>query len=178
MPPYIWLKRGKMTEKDTIFSSKVKNKKAIFDLGSLYDFCYTWLMDEGYVVTENTYSEKVAGSSKELEIIWTAEQEISDYFKFIIKIRWFIVGLKDVEVERGGEKTKLNKGDLELGVKGVLVKDYEGSWDKNAFYNFLKKVYNRYIIRGRIEQYEDKLFGDCDDFLAQVKAWLQLEGKH
>jgi len=166
-----------MSEKDKVFSSKVQDKKAIFDLGSVYDFCFTWLNDENYIVMEDKYSEKIKPNGKELEIIWTAKKKVSDYFRFILKIRWFIIGLKDVEVEKNGNKVKMNKGDFEITVKGVLERDYEHSWEQNQFYKSLRKMYNRFIVRGRIDQYEEKLYGEADDFLAEVKAFLALEAK-
>jgi hypothetical protein len=62
-------------------------------------------------------------------------------------------------------------------MKGVLVRDYQGKFEKNAFQVFLRTAYEKWIIPGRIDQMEAKLFGDCDEFLAQAKAFLDLEGK-
>jgi hypothetical protein len=42
----------------------------------------------------------------------------------------------------------------------------------------LRGVYDKYIVRARVEDYERKLFGEADEFLAQMKAFLALEGKH
>ena len=86
--------------------------------------------------------------------------------------------MKDVEVEKDGDKLTMQKGSLEIAITTTLVKDYESRWEDVAFLKFLRGVYDRYIIRGRVESYEDKAFGDADEFLSQTKAFLALEGKH
>jgi len=165
-----------MAEKDTVFKGKFK-QKGIFDFKDFYAFAYDWLNGEGYNVTENVYSEEITGDSKKIEIEWVAKKKISDYFRFVIKINWMIIGLKNVEVEREGKKLKMNSGQVEVKISGVLEKDYENKWEDHPFWKFLRGVYDRYIIRSRIEQYEDKLEGEVDEFIAQCKAYLVLEGK-
>ncbi len=166
-----------MPEKDKIISNKVK-QSGIFNFKELYKFAYTWLSDEEYFVSEDKYSEKIAGDSKEIEITWKAERKISDYFKFSLKIDWFITGLKEIEVERLGKKTKMNKGDVEIKVSGFLVKDYESRWETSGIMKFLRGIYDQYIIRARVEQYEDKIAGEVEEFLSQIKSFLMLEAKH
>lgn len=163
-------------EKDYVFSGKVK-PKGIFDFPELYRFCYTWLVDKDYWVVEDSYSEKIAPNGKEVEIEWTAKKKVTDYFAFNLKLMWRIVAMTDVEVEKEGKKMKMNKGIQDMKVSAILVKDYENNWEKNAFLKFLRGVYDRYIIRSRIEQFEDKIHAEADEFLAQVKAFLALEGK-
>lgn len=166
-----------MAEKDTIFEGKVKQTD-IFDFKELYNFLYKWLVDEGYKVDEKNYSEKVTPGGKEIEIEWEAKKKVSDYFRFVLKPKWRILGMTDVEVEKNGKKFKMNKGQVEIKLGAILEKDYEARWEGNPFYKFLRDVYNKYIIRARIEDYERKLFGEADEFLAQIKAFLALEGKH
>ena len=41
------------------------------------------------------HSEKVAGDAKDIDINWEAGKKVSDYFKFIIKMDWKILGMKN-----------------------------------------------------------------------------------
>ena len=41
----------------------------------------------------------------------------------------------------------------------------------------MRGVYEKWVIPSRIEQFEEKLISDCDEFLSQAKAYLDLEGK-
>jgi len=165
-----------MTELDTVSSGKVKFK-GIFDFKELYRFLYTYLVDNGYFVVEKEYTEKNNQNGKEVVVKWDARRKISDYFRFYIKVNWRIIGMKDADVEKNGEKLTLNKGDNEVEIVSIIEKDYENKWDKNEFAKFLRGVYDRYIIRGRIDDYEGKIFTEANEFAAQVKAFVALEGR-
>ena len=167
-----------MPEKDTIFSSKVKYG-GIFLFKDFYRFCYDWLTDEtGLYISEDGYTEKLSGDSKNLDIKWTGTRKVTDYFKFEIKIAFRILELTNVEINQNNTKIKTNKGGVEIRIKGTLVKDYQGKFEINAFQKFLRAIYEKWVIPSRIEEFEEKLIGDCDEFLSQAKAYLDLEGKH
>lgn len=167
-----------MPESDTIFKNKIKYD-GIFNFGEFYQFCYDWLNDETEVdfVAEQKYAEKINGNSKKIDIEWLAEKKVTDFFKFKYKIKFQILNLEKVEINQGGIKTSTNKGSVEIQMTGELVRDYKGKFEKNAFQTFLRTSYEKWIIPGRIDQMEGKLFGKCDEFLAQAKAFLDLEGK-
>ena len=165
-----------MAEKDTQFKEKIK-QSGTFDFKDLYSFAYEWLDGEGYNVAEKKYAEEVSGDSKKIEIEWETKKKVSDYFQFVIKVDWKMLNLKNVEVIREGKKIKLNSGQAEIKVSGVLVKDYESRWEDRPIWKFLRGVYDRYIIRSRIDEYEDKITSQADDFVNQLKAYLAIEGK-
>ena len=166
-----------MAEKDKIFDSKVKNT-GIFNFPEFYKFCYDWLCDETQMdIQEEKYIEKLSGDSKNVDVVWNCTRKVTDYFKFNIKVSFRVLGLKKVEVQRGGIKEKTNEGGIEIKVSGTLIRDYEGKFEKSGFMKFLRAIYEKWIIPSRINEYEGKLIGDCDEFLIQSKAFLDLEGK-
>lgn len=166
-----------MAEKDTIFSSKIKYG-GIFLFKDFYRFCYDWLTDEtNLLVSEDKYAEKLDGDSKNIDIQWTATRKVTDYFKFELKVTFRILGLTNVEISQNNTKIKTNKGSVEIKVKGTLIKDWQGKFETRAFRKFLRSIYEKWVIPSRIEQFEEKLIGDSNEFLSQAKAYLDLEGK-
>lgn len=165
-----------MAEKDSVFSTKVKYT-GIWDFKQIYRFLYDWFSDHGYKIIEKGYTEKIKADGKEIEVKWEATRKISDYFKFLIKVDWLILGMTETEVQKEGVKMKINKGYIELKIAAVLIKDYEHRWESSAFLKFLRGIYDRYIIKGRIESYEDKLLAEVDELVAQSKSFLAIEGK-
>jgi len=165
-----------MAERDKIIENKVR-RVDIFDFNELYRFCYTYLADEGYFVMEKKYTEKVKGEGKEVEIEWEAKKKISDYFRYIFKVNWRIVGMVKVEAEKDGKKIKMDKGDVEIKVAGIIEKDYEHKWEKTVFLKFLRGIYDKYIIKSRIDRYEDKIFQEVEEYLAQIKAFLTMASR-
>ncbi|HKL24566.1 MAG TPA: hypothetical protein VJ912_04480 [Candidatus Nanoarchaeia archaeon] len=166
-----------MAEKDSVFSSKIKYD-GVFSFKSFYKFCYDWLTEESQLsIEEPKYVEKVKGDSKEIEVEWKGSKKFTDYFKFDAKIKFKIIGLKKVEINQGGKKTETNKGNVEISMKGTLVRDYQGKFEQNATQKMWRSIYEKWIIPSRIKEYEDKIVGTCDEFLSQAKAYLDLEGK-
>ncbi len=164
-------------EKDKIFSSNISSK-GIFSFLNSYKFCYDWLTEEtGLVISEGKYAETLKGNVKDIDIEWLGTRKVTDYFKFEIKVAFKITDLTEVEIEQGGAKIKMNQGKIKITVTGTLVKDYDGKFEKDAFRKFLRSIYEKWVIQSRINQFEDKLFEDCDEFLSQTKAYLALEGK-
>jgi len=164
-----------MAEKDKIIEQKVKHV-GLFDFKETYQFLYRWFIDEGYDVEEQKYIEEVTGDSKKIEIIWVNTKKISDYFKNEVKLGWRVIGMKTIEVDRGGQKVKINTGSIEIKFTGNLIKDWEGTWENNPMMKFLRGVYDKYIVEGRIKKYEDKLFKDTNEIMEQAKAFFALEG--
>ena len=166
-----------MAEETPVFKGKLKHS-GMFDFKELYRFCYSfWKETKEYFILEKAYGEKITATGKEIEIEWEAMKKVSDYFKLIIGMKWRIVGMTEVEAEREGKKVKISKGDIEIAVTSKLIRDYEGKWEASAFWKFSRSIYDKYIIKNKIEEMEDKIFGDSDEFLAQVKAFLSLEAK-
>ncbi len=166
-----------MPEEDIKFSSKIKYK-GIFSFKELYLFCYDWITEETDLkIEEKKYSEKITEDSKEIKIKWEGIKKLTDYFKFLAKVEFHIIGLTEVEIQNGGAKLKTNKGLVEIKIKGTLIKDYEGKFEKTATKKFLRSIYEKWVIPARVEEFEDKIIEKCDEFLNQTKAFLDLEGK-
>jgi hypothetical protein len=167
-----------MPEKESIFSSKVKYT-GVFPFSSFYKFCYDWLMEETNLnmLAEEKYKEKLKGNTKEIDIKWKGYKKMTDYFKYDIKVKFEIKELKNVEVMQNGIKVSTNQGQCKVSVSGILVRDYQGKFEKSAFQKFLRAIYEKWVIPAVIDKFEDKVTDDCDEFLNQIKAYFDLEGK-
>jgi hypothetical protein len=164
-------------EEDTIFSSKIKFN-GIFSFKDFYKFCYDWLTEENnWEVKEEKYQEKLSGDSKDIDVEWAFSKKVTDYFKFKGKIKFKINALTNIEIMQGEAKVKTNKGSVEISIKGILQRDYEGKFDRTSYRKFLRSVYDKWVIPSRIDQFEGRLLSQCDDFLGQAKAYLDLEGQ-
>lgn len=165
-----------MAEKDLIIKEKIENS-GLFEFSKLYSFAHTWWKNEGYGVVEDKYSEKISGTSRDLTIEWKITKDLSDYFKFEIKVKIEVTGMTEVEAEIDGEKRKMNKGKVSIEISSNLIKDRKNKWENSSFNKFLRDVYNKYVIKERVDSIEDKLKGDTKEFKEEVKKFLELTGK-
>lgn len=167
-----------MAEKEPIYSSTIKYG-GIFSFKDFYKFCYEWLIEETGMdfVMENKYEEKIKGDEKEIVVEWEGQKKLTDYFRFDVKVKFEIKGLKNVEVMQEGVKIKTNSGSAKVSVKGSLVRDYENKFEGTHTKKFMRAVYEKWIITSRVKQFEDVVAEKCDEFLGQAKAYLDLEGR-
>jgi hypothetical protein len=166
-----------MAEADKIFGTKVKYE-GVFSFKDFYKFCYNWLVDEtGLDITEKKYSEKIKGGVKDIDIEWEGVKKLSDYFMFSMKVEFKIIAMADVEINQNGVKMKSNKGEVGIKVSSKIVRDYDGKFEVSPTQKFIRAIYEKWIIKTRIDAIENKIIGDSDEFLGQAKAFLDIEGK-
>jgi len=162
-----------MVQEDTVLKTKLKHR-GNFDFKGLYEFCFDWFEDNNYHISEKKYTEKIGPEGKQIEITWTAEKKVTDYFKYSITLDWRITRMKEVEVEQDGKKIPMNKGEVKIAFRADLVKDYEERWEDRPLWKFMRGVYDKYIIRTTTEDYEEKIEGDTLELISQIKAFLGL----
>lgn len=166
-----------MAEKDQVYKGKII-QKGIFNFKDVYEFLYDYLGDENYDVDEVKYVEKIKGDEKDMEIIWNCTKEVSDYFKNEITLTWAILGMKKAKVKKGDQEIIMDSGTVEIKFTAALIKDYESRWENNAPMKFLRGLYDRYIIRNKIDEYNVKVWEEIHDIIEQTKSFLAIEGKH
>ncbi len=165
-----------MAEISPVYEGKVVHA-GIFDFKDVYKFIYDFFSGYEYAVIEQKYSEKIKAAGKDIDIAWLCLRKISDYFRFRIKVTIKVTGMAAVELMQEGVKIKRDKGEIEIKIGSYLERDYEHKWESNPLTKFLRGVYDKYIIKTRIEAYEDQLGAEVDESIAQIKSFLALEGK-
>jgi len=166
-----------MAEKDRIYKGKIK-QSGIFSFKDFYEFMYDYLMDENYDIFEDKYVEKLKGETKDIEVKWTATKEISDYLKFEITAYWIVLGLKKVKVKKEGQELIMDSGSIEIKFEAFIVKDWENRWETSPFWKFMRGLYDRYIIKSRVDDSEVKLFHEINELISESKSFLAIEGQH
>jgi hypothetical protein len=165
-----------MAEKKEVFKQKIKTK-GYWNYADVYNFCFNWLKDEGYSVSESEYVEKISSFGKEIMLNWEASKKVTDYFQQKIIVSWHILGMKDAEVEQDGKKVSTNKGEIAITIKANLIRDYEERWEDKPFNKFMRGIYEKYIIRTTVEEYEGDLEDKGNEYVKEIKAFLNLSGR-
>lgn len=163
-----------MAQKKQVYKQTFKHT-GYWKYKEVYDMMFFWFRDHNYKLFEDLYNEKILSNGKEVIAKWRAERKITDYFKFQIVADWHILGMTDTEVEIDGKKVKTNKGEVEIIFKGSLIKDYEKRWEDNPLWKFLRGVYEKYVVRSTVDEYEDDIENDTKEVIAELKAFLKLE---
>ena len=160
--------------KDVLFSNYKLKQDSIFDLGELYKSIFRWFDVNGYSFYEKEYNDIDEPSGKHLEIYWYTEKKIDLYVKFVIEVSYLVLGMQKIELEKGGVKIKTNKGSIEFRITAYLMKDYDDKWSKSAMQKKMRYVYDRFIIKKRIDKLESELVKDVNSLIDELKAFLDI----
>jgi hypothetical protein len=164
-----------MAELSPVYDGKMVHS-GIFDFRELYRFMYEWFRDFSYLILEKKYSEKIKAEGKEIEFEWLCLRKISEDYRFRIKIVTRIVKMVTVEVQEGGVKFNRDKGEIEIKFNSYIERDWQNRWDQHPITKFLRGFYERYMLRGRMDFFEDKVKSEVDETMSQIKSFLSLMG--
>ncbi len=166
-----------MQEKITIVPGIKVKWRGIFDMAELYKHMKLWLDYQGYGNEEKTFQEekfvqRIKGDSQQLEIRWNAHKDVSDYFAFVIKTGFFVLGLKDVELEKDGKKIKTQSGEVEIRISSHVLTDRQKKWgDKKSIFQI---IYEKFIISSRLDDYKTNLYSKTYAFQDEIKNFLTM----
>jgi len=164
-----------MAELSPVYDGKIVHA-GIFDFKEMYRFMYEWFRDFSYLILEKKYSEKIKADGKEVEYEWLCLRKISEDYRFRIKIVTRIIKMVTVEVQEGGVKFNRDKGEIEIKFWSYIERDWQNRWDQHPITKFLRGFYERYMLRGRMEFFEDKIKAEIDESMSQIKSFLSLMG--
>ncbi len=153
--------------------------KGIFDMEGLYRVIVQWLKSKRYWFHESTYKHKVpTPHGAEEEIKFAAERKVDEYHLYNINMYFHLWHITEVEVIKDGKKKKLTKGQIEIQIKGELVLDYQGRFDKSPFFQALRGFYHKYLIKDKLENvWYDTLYYRTLKLQALIKDYLDIEAK-
>ena len=162
------MKKERQTELTVVPLIRIK-KSGIFDLQQAYDIIHSWYLANQYLYVEKEQTEKVAPDGKEIKLVWMGFRKVDDYVKFWINVEVLLWRCIEVLVEEDGKQVRKVKADLEIRFSSRLEKNYLKKF-KNEF---LRILYEKYLIKDRLEKQERKLSDETYDLNNSVKDRLR-----
>jgi hypothetical protein len=156
-----------------LFENLKIKQDSIFDFDELYKRLFSWFEVAGYDFYEKCYEKHNMGDADNLKIYWVATKDVDDYTKFVIETSFFVMGLKKVEIEKEGVKVKTNKATMEIRMSVYLVKDHEEKLKKKVG-DFGRKLYEKFVIKGRLNDQEIRLYNESHLLIDEVKAFVSM----
>ncbi len=139
-------------------------KKGSADVNKLYNELIPWFHDYKYLFLEKnlTGSEKPEGREEKIE--WHAQRKIDSYFRF------------NIEVEMVIRRWRGENAEINIRFKAYLEKDYKDKFSRrySTFGDFLRKLYERYIIKDRVDKLKGKLYLEISDLITRTKRTVNL----
>ncbi len=163
-----------MVEKKLVVDSVRINYKGLFNVKELYRVIDSFFKDKGWDKREVRNKEFVSPEGKYVELWLEPFKKVSDYAKLILRIQIIMENLREVVVEKGRHKKKMNKGDVLIIIDGFLDTDYENRWEGRPEYVFIRTIFDKFIYRKHTGEFEALLVEDSDELKATIKSFLNL----
>lgn len=163
-----------MVETQIIVDGLSLGYEGLFSVHELYMLIDKFFRDHMYDKRETQNMEKVEPHGKYIELELQPYRKMTDYIRFVIRIRIKMFNIKDVEIEKDGHKVKLKKGKVNIVFDGFLETDYEGRWEGKPSYVFIRTVFDKFIYKMYTNKFEAQLNEDVYTLYNQIKAFLNL----
>lgn len=163
-----------MAERQIIVDHMRLGYEGLFDVTQLYTMINEWFREKGYDKKEKKNLESVTPTGKYIELELEPWKKITDYAKFVIKLRILMKDIKEVEIMRDGIKAKINQGSITIVFDGYLETDYENRWEQKPTFFFLRTLFDKFVFKPYTERFKARLIDEVNQLHTNVKAFLNL----
>lgn len=163
-----------MPKEEQISSEKTKFK-GYFDTSNFYDTLFDLFISLGYDVDEDSYRQKDSQSG-EIELHWSCKKRVDKYTMFVLKADTLIVAwARKQNVVRGNTSMTLDFGDFELILSATLIRDYEGTWEKNPLIGSLLDIYDKFIYRVKYLEWQRRIKDELRSVMDDMKKFFSVQ---
>ncbi len=151
----------------TVIPNTWIRESGVFDFHRLYEDMGSWFDSNNYEFRERAHGRAVKPEGNEIKLEWVAERKVDSYVKFNFSIVLEMFRYLEVKIQ---DKIYA-KADLNFNIKAFFTKDYKKTF-KGPFGEFLRELYEKYLIKGRLINFEGKLWAEGQEFINLMKESL------
>jgi len=150
-------------------------RKTIFDHKEFYVFLWNLMTTKlGYTFNENDYSQWEKSSGTDIEFHWTFTRDFDTYTQFKIWMECKLRFLNKVKVKEGDDTVTKYDGEVELGIKGMLITDKDDKFKKNPILKHFKSFYDNIIYDETLTGYQVRMWEHIFYVEGEVKAFFDI----
>ncbi len=144
----------------------------------LFRMIEQFLFERGFDKKQDKDFEQNTEHGKCIEWQISPWKKITDYVRYIIKIRVLGYDLVKSDAVISDKKTKVDSGRLIIVIDGFVEYDYDSKWDGKPFLSFLRTVYDYFIFKAYTERFEHRLVHDVNHLYHQIEKFFNLYGHY
>jgi hypothetical protein len=150
--------------------------KGMTDFNELWNLLIDWFESKGFEVIEGKAKHKAGGSGDDFETDLSAWRDITEVYRFEMKVSMKYWGGVPVEVVRGDQKKTLTKARFRFSISGKLILDWSGRYEKTKFAKALGKFLNQKVLFWEWDGiYGDQLNYKILELGNVIKEYLNME---
>lgn len=163
-----------MAEKHTIVSGDTLAFGGLIQLHDLFTLINSYFRQLGYDKRVSHNEQQNFGNKKTISIQLKPWKTISDYIKFEIKIV-IDAEVEDVEIRMGDTPITIQKGNIKFTFFAAVITDYEKSWEQKAEYFFLRTLFNKFVYKVKMTEWDGMLKQQVTHLKAEIASFLNMK---
>lgn len=163
-----------------IFPDSLKIRyKGYFDWPGIYRFVWQWLQKRQFRVHEDRYKDKTdTALGNEIEADVWGEKEITEYYKYKVKVSYHLWESREVPVVMGGKQVKMWQGRIDIRLNGTIITDWQNRYKSKESKKdkFLEMFLNKVVLKNEREmKHIDPVDKDLHRLESEIKKILKVE---
>jgi hypothetical protein len=163
-----------MAERRLVVDHMKLSYEGLFNIHELFTLIDHWFREKGFDKREVRNQEHIRPDGKYIEVELQPWKKITDYARHVIKVNMVMLRVKEVIVEQGGRRYKMQNGKINMTFDGYLDTDYEDRWEQKPFYFFLRTLFDKFVYRTYSAEFEDLLVENVTQLIQAIKSFLNL----
>ncbi|MEA2037636.1 MAG: hypothetical protein U9O94_09065 [Nanoarchaeota archaeon] len=144
----------------------------VLDVKGLFRLINHWFSERGFQKKEDKNHEQNMPDGKYIEYEISPWKKITDYNKYIFKIRILFEKLKKVEITKDKKPIKVDQGRVIINFDGYLEHDYGNRWDDKPLFIFFRTLFDKFINKAYTERFEHRLTNDLHNLYNEIEKFL------
>ena len=148
------------------------------DLNDFFQVINHFLYERGFDNRQDKDFEQNTSHGKCFEWQIAPWKKITDYIRYIVKVRVLGYDFTRTDAMISGKKKKVDNGRIIIVIDGFMEFDYESYWDDKPFFQFLRTIYDYYIYKPYTERFEQRLVHDINHLYHNIEKFFNIYGNY
>ena len=144
------------------------------EISSLLRLIENFLWERGFDKRQDKDFEQNTPHGKFIEWQISPWKIITDYTRYIVKVRVLGYDIAKIDAVSNGKKTKLDNARLIIVIDGFVEYDVESRWEQNPFFHFLRAIYDNFVFKAYTERFEQQLVHDINHLHDHIEKFFNL----
>jgi len=137
-----------------------------------------FLWERGYDKQQEKDFEQNTDKGKFIEWQYKPWKKITDYIRYMVKVRVLGYDLVKVDTVVDGKKTKVESGRVIIVIDGFMEYDYDNRWDLNPVMELIRGIYDHFIYHVYTERWEHRLTNDINTMHNAIEQYLNMHRRY
>lgn len=97
---------------------------------------------------------------------------ISDYMRYIVRVRVLGYDIVKADAVSNGKKTKIDTGRIIIVIDGFIDYDLQVRWEQKPILHFIRAMYDNFIFKAYTERFEHMLVHDINHLHDHIEKFF------